>query len=258
MPQFNKKPLILANWKMNLSLADNIKLVKAVLKGVGNYINDFDIGVCPAFTALASTKELLSAKRIALGAQDVFWKGAGPYTGEISANMLQELGVKYVLIGHSERRNYLKETDQMIHHKVMSVLAAGLSPVLCVGETFIERQQGNKDLVIARQVERALAGVELAPNAELVIAYEPVWEIGSGQAVTGQEAEHTAQVILQALYDMWSPSVVGNQVRIIYGGSVDASNINDFLPSGIIAGVLVGGASLDARRFIALIKKLVN
>ncbi|MFA4937144.1 MAG: triose-phosphate isomerase [Patescibacteria group bacterium] len=258
MPKFNKQPIILANWKMNLSLAENDKLVKELIKGTSSYLKDFEIAICPSFVALKNTRDLIKGQGIALGAQDVFWKSTGPYTGEVSAVMLQELGVKYVIVGHSERRNYLKETNQMINYKVMSALSAGLTPILCVGETFSERQQGNKDLIISQQVKHGLSGVQLEVAAKLVIAYEPVWVIGSGQAVTGQEAEHTAQVILQALYDMWSPSVVSNQVRIIYGGSVDASNITDFLPSKIVSGVLVGSASLDARRFVSIIKKLAD
>ncbi len=258
MPKFNQPPLILANWKMNLTLAENNKLVKALIKGINNYLKDFTIAIFPSFIALADTQELIKGYNLALGAQDVFWKSTGPYTGEVSVVMLQELGVKYVIVGHSERRNYLKETDQMVNHKVITALTVGITPILCVGETFSQRQQGNKDLVIAEQIKRALAGVQLDAEAKLIIAYEPVWVIGSGQAVTGEEAEHTAQVVRQTLYDLWPAAAVNKQVRIIYGGSVDANNIVDFLPSKIISGVLVGSASVDARRFISLVKKLAD
>lgn len=251
----NTKPLIIANWKMRLSVKDTLVLAKALVSSLNKYTNQADIVLCPSYPVLPLVADILKGKNIALGAQDVFWKAKGAYTGEVSGDMLKDLGVSYVLVGHSERRQYLKETDQMIQHKVASALSEGLTPVLCVGETFTERQIGSKDVVVARQVERALQGIELNVKDRLVVAYEPVWVIGSGQAVSAAEAEHSALVIKQSLVNLLPSKVVLGQVRLIYGGSVDAGNISDFLPTKVISGVLVGSASLAVDSFTALVKE---
>ncbi|HBH17120.1 MAG: Triosephosphate isomerase [Parcubacteria group bacterium GW2011_GWD2_43_10] len=258
MPLTQQKPLVVANWKMNLSLAESVALAKNLSSAFTKFKlkEHLELALCPTYPALPQVAEVLKKKDISLGAQDVFWKPLGPYTGEVSPRVLAELGVSYIVIGHSERRQFLKETDAIIQQKVLATLAEGLTPVLCVGETFAERQAGQKDLVIARQVTAALNGVTLAPGLKLVIAYEPVWVIGSGQAVEPKEANETALVIHQALLDFFSPSVVDKQVKIIYGGSVDPTNINNFVGQGLLAGVLVGGASLEAKRFINLMNKL--
>jgi triosephosphate isomerase len=249
------KSLVLANWKMNLSASQSVNLAKAIAKSLSR-LPGVEVGLCPTFPALAAVGQVVKGKSIALGAQDVFWKAAGPYTGEVSAAVLRELGVKYVIVGHSERRQYLKETDIMIQQKILATLEQGLTPVLCVGETFAERQAGQKDMVIMRQVTAALKGATLAPKLELVIAYEPVWVIGSGQAVELSEAVHTAQVIRQALMDIFSPAMIEKQVRIIYGGSVDPTNVAAFVKQSPLRGVLVGGASLEAKKFIDLVRQL--
>jgi len=249
------KSLVLANWKMNLSVSQSVNLAKSIAKTVGQ-LPGIEVGLCPTFPALAAVSEAVKGKPIALGAQDVFWKTAGPYTGEVSPSVLRELGVKYVIVGHSERRQYLKETDIMIQQKTLAVLEQGLTPVLCVGETFAERQAGQKDMVVMRQVTAALKGATLSAKLELVIAYEPVWVIGSGQAVEPAEAVHTAQVIRQALMDIFPPAVIEKQVRIIYGGSVDRTNVSAFVKQPPLTGVLVGGASLEAKKFIDLVRQL--
>ena len=251
------KQLIIANWKMRLSLKETAVLTKALATSLNKQARAADLDLCPSYPALPVVADLLKGKKIALGAQDVFWKAKGAYTGEVSGDMLKEMGVSYVLVGHSERRLYLKETDQMVQHKVATALAEGLIPVLCVGETFTERQLGQKDVVVSRQVEKALAGVVLGSKDKLVVAYEPVWVIGSGQAVTGDEAQHSARVIRQGLINLLPGKVVENQVRIIYGGSVDAGNIGDFLPASVMNGVLVGTALLDEKSFTALVKEVV-
>lgn len=248
--------LVLANWKMNLSLTASIAVSRTLVRGRRRLGKHLELVLCPTFPALEPVAKLISGKGISLGAQNVFWKPAGPYTGEVSPAVLRELGVRYVIVGHSERRQYLKETDAMVRQKVGAVLAEGLVPVLCVGETFAERQVGQKDLVVARQVEAALNGVELTLSHELVVAYEPVWVIGSGQAVAPEEAFHTARVIRQSLLDSFPAAVVDNQVRIIYGGSVDPTNIASFINPGVLSGVLVGGASLEPKRFLELLQQL--
>lgn len=256
MAKSSSKALVLANWKINLSLAQTLALTKKLLTGVTKLKGNFALGLCPTFPALVGVAKLLQKKKVLLGAQDVFWKPSGPYTGEVSPSVLHELGVKYVIIGHSERRQYLKETDIMIHQKLAATLAEGLTPVLCVGETFAERQAGQKDIVVARQVSTALTGITLSPGHELIIAYEPVWVIGSGQAVAPEDAFYIARVIRQSLIDIFSTRVVDNQVRIIYGGSVNMSNIASFVGRGKLSGVLVGGASLEEKSFLALLKQL--
>ncbi len=257
MPTTTLRPLVLANWKMNLSIEQSVLLARGLLKGLaGIKKSTFDLGLCPTYPALPAVARVLQGKKVALGAQDVFWKPVGPYTGEVSPAVLSELGVEYVLVAHSERRQYLKETDTMVHQKILSALSERLTPVLCVGETFAERQSGQKDVVVARQVSAALQGASLPKGTRLVVAYEPVWVIGSGQAVDPTEARHTAQVIRQSLIDMLGAAAVASQVRIIYGGSVDPSNISAFVNEGPLSGVLVGGASLEAKRFLALLRQL--
>lgn len=256
MPTTTQRPLVLANWKMNLSVAESVQLTRAILRALAKAKPAFDLGLFPTFPALSAVAKVLGKTKVALGAQDVFWKPVGPFTGEVSPQVLHEVGVRYVLVGHSERRQYLKETDAMVHQKVQAALAEGLTPVLCVGETFAERQAGQKDTVVARQVTSALRGTVLPRGVQLVVAYEPVWVIGSGQAVSPEEARHTAQVVRQALLDSFTPEVVKKQVRITYGGSVDPSNITSFIQAGLLSGVLVGGASLEAKRFVALLRQL--
>lgn len=258
MPVKRPKPLVLANWKMNLSVAQSVKLSKSLVSSFTKkkLADRLTLGLAPTFPALAAVAETLKRKPVMLGAQDIFWKPAGPFTGEVSSVVLKELGASFVIIGHSERRQYMKETDEMVHQKVQAALTEGLMPVVCVGETFAQRQSGQKDLVVSRQVQEGLRGVELASEQQLIIAYEPVWVIGSGQAVEPAEAQDTAKVIVQSLIDIMPTSVIERQVRIIYGGSVDTSNIQSFLSRRPLSGVLVGGASLEAKRFIELMSKL--
>lgn len=258
MLSIHAKPLVIANWKMNLSIAEGLTLARNVVSFFGKLklAEHLDLALCPTFPAIAKVAEVLKKTTVALGAQDVFWKPLGPYTGEVSPRLLAELGVKYVVVGHSERRQFLKETEAMIQQKVLATLAEGLTPVLCVGETFSERQSGLKDIVIAKQITSALSSVTLSNNLELVVAYEPVWVIGSGQAVEPKEAIDTAMVIHQTLLDFFPANVIDKQIKIIYGGSVDPNNINSFIGHGLLHGVLVGGASLDAKKFVNLMKKL--
>lgn len=256
MPNATQRLLVLANWKMNLSIDESVTLARALTRAVARAKPAFDLGLCPTFPALPGVAKVLAKTKVALGAQDIFWKPVGPFTGEVSPTVLHELGVAYVLVGHSERRQYQKETDAMVHQKVQAALAAGLAPVLCVGETFAERQSGQKDVVVARQVHSALQGVALPHGQNLVVAYEPVWVIGSGQAVAPEEARDTARLIRQSLLDTFSAEVVSKQVHIIYGGSVDPTNIATFVQQSPLAGVLVGGASLEAKRFLALLRQL--
>lgn len=246
------QPLLIANWKMKLALGESVLLARKIAKIAEKYTLA-EVVVCPSFTELSAVSESIKNTRVRLGAQNCFWEDAGAYTGEISGKVLKEYGTQYVLVGHSERRALVGETDEMINKKIRYLLSIGLTPVLCIGETFEERQHGQKDTVLLRKVEKALRGVSLNALGSLVIAYEPVWVIGSGQAVDPHEAEQTNRVIKHALYELFPESIVEQKIRTLYGGSVDPENVNSFMTQSTIDGVLVGTASLDASVFGSLV-----
>lgn len=252
----DKQKIIIANWKMNLSPADSLILAEAIIAKLGE-IKPLQarIVLCPDFLALSGVAKKIAGQSIGLGAQDCFWEPSGAYTGEVSPQFLRELGCAYVILGHSERRQDAGETDEQVNLKVKAALANSLIPVICAGETFEERQEGNKDFIISQQVSRALAGVKLLDQDNLIIAYEPVWVIGSGQAVAPEEAEHAHRVIRQVLIDHFSLAAVNGQIKIIYGGSVKPTNAGNFLIQPAIDGILVGGASLEAESFAELVKQ---
>lgn len=250
-----KKSIIIANWKMNLGVKASVDLAKAISEQRLVNNEQLEIVICPSFPAIASVSNSLhSAPNIRLGAQDVFWEERGSFTGEVSALTLKELGCEYVVIGHSERRQYLGETNEMIHKKVKAALDAGLVPVLCVGENFDQRQGGQKDYVIMNQVDKALDGLDLETSDKIVIAYEPVWVIGSGQAIDPTEAEQTHRLIKSVLRENYPDDSIENSFRIVYGGSVDKDNVAEFMRQETIDGVLVGGASLRADEFVGIIE----
>lgn len=247
-----KSPLIIANWKMKLSPEESLGLAKKVAKASAKYKNA-DVALCPAFTELAAVADIIKNTALKLGAQDCFWENAGAFTGEVSPIALKSYGAQYVIIGHSERRQNLAESAAMTQKKLRAALTAGLTPVLCVGESFSERQEGQKEVVLIRELTEAFNGVWFNKLDRLVVAYEPVWVIGSGQAVEPDEAEHTSLVIKHTLYDLLPQAVVDEQTRIIYGGSVDPENAGEFLRQPTVGGVLVGTACLDATVFSALV-----
>jgi triosephosphate isomerase (TIM) len=244
--------IVIANWKMKLGAQQATALASAV-QPMG--LTGPEIVICPSFVHLARVADILKKGKVRLGAQDVFWEAAGAFTGEVSAAQLKELGCQYVIIGHSERRAHLAETDEMVHRKTKAAVAAGLTPIICVGETFEERQKGGQDYVLIHQVSKALEGINLDAQP-VIVAYEPVWVIGSGHAIEPADAQSAHQVIRQTLIDLFPLSVVDNQVRIIYGGSVDSSNVAQFTGLEHTTGVLVGGASLNAQNFAALISNV--
>lgn len=242
---------IIANWKMKLGIAESQRLATAI-KRVRT--DGRDVVVCPSFTSLGEVAKVLKGGTIKIGAQDCFWEVDGAFTGEISAKQIKEVGCEYVLIGHSERRQFLNETDEMVHKKVRLALSEGLTPVVCVGETFDQRQNGAKDYVLIQQVTKAFEGVDINPNQHVIIAYEPVWVIGSGQAIDPNEAGAAHLVIRQTMFDLFPPSLVKNNFHIIYGGSVNGDNVLNFTSLEHTDGVLVGSASLNAETFTAIIK----
>lgn len=247
-----KFPLVIANWKMRLGAAESLALAKKFVKSAPKN-KAVEVVVCPAFTELAAVGEAIKGSGLKLGAQDCFWEESGAFTGAVSPKNLQEYGVEYVLVGHSERREHLAESNDMVHKKIRLLLSLGLTPVLCIGESFSERQEGQKEIVLINEIHKALDGLWLHKLSRLVVAYEPIWVIGSGQAVEAAEAEHTHQAIKHALYDIFPHQAVDEQVKIIYGGSVDPTNISPFLAEPNVGGVLVGTASLDATQFAGIV-----
>ncbi|MFH1225834.1 MAG: triose-phosphate isomerase [bacterium] len=249
-------PIIIANWKMNLRAQERVNLVNQLKKELSS-IKGAEIVLCPSFISLQEVGRLIKEANLKLGAQDIFWEEKGAYTGEVSPLMLEEMGCEYVIVGHSERRKYLGETEEMIHKKIRIVLKEKLTPILCIGETFEERQDGAKDYVIMRQMNSALEGIELIDGQKVIIAYEPVWVIGSGQAVQPSEAGQTRDLIRQTLLDLFPIEIINNNFRIIYGGSVNSANVRQFLSEANMDGVLVGGASLKAEEFVGIVKNVI-
>lgn len=255
----NKKIYVIANWKMQLLNKEAVDLANLLKhENIKALKQNIELILCPSFTALASVAETIKKSDIKLGAQNVFYHEKGQYTGEVSSCQLKELGVEYVIVGHSERRQHLKENDEDVNRKVNLCLDYGLTPIICVGETFEERQMGKTDLVLIRQVSRALedVGVDKLNKKSIVVAYEPVWVIGTGQAIQAADAEHVAQVIRQALLEFFPQEIIKKKITVIYGGSVDSSNVREFIKPGLLDGVLVGGASLSIDKFSAIIKQL--
>lgn len=249
---------------MQLSFKEAKSLAKEILSSIKKKqkekkrFKDFNIVLCPPFMSIAEVAKIFSGKEkskeniLSCGAQDCFWEEKGGFTGEVSPLVLKELGCQYVILGHSERRQFLGETDEMVHKKVKTAVSLGLIPVICVGETREERDKGLKEHAILTQVSQALEGINLKADQKIIIAYEPVWVIGTGQAIDPQEAEYMAKVILQRTIDMYPLPIVHNNIRIIYGGSVDSSSIRSFLDRESIDGILVGSASLRAEEFIKM------
>lgn len=247
-----KKPLIVANWKMNLGINASVVLAEKLEKQLG-HVKMAEIVLCPSFTALPALSRAVNGSSFSLGAQDLFWEECGAYTGEISGEMLRELGCSHVLVGHSERRQHLGETNTMVHQKTKAALAAGLIPIICVGETFDERSGGHAEYAVMEQVSAALSGISLLGAEQMVIAYEPIWVIGSGRAVDPAEAERVVKVIRHLLLDFYPHEVVEKHCRVLYGGSVDHANISGFIKATGGDGALVGGVSLRAEEFCQLV-----
>jgi triosephosphate isomerase len=251
-----RKLLIAGNWKMNKTVAEGLDLVRSLEVEVGN-VKEVDIVVCPPFTALSEvSKAILDSKNIRLGAQDMSQHNFGAYTGDVCAGMLKEFSVRYVILGHSERRQYAKETDALINAKARAALAASLKPIVCVGETLAERESNITEQVVDSQVTGCLAGLTKEQMDEVVIAYEPVWAIGTGKTATSQQAQDVHAFIrrrIAALYD----ETVARRVRILYGGSVKPANTRELMSQPDVDGALVGGASLEARSFSDIVKNSI-
>lgn len=218
--------------------------------------NNVEVVICPSFVSLSGVARVLKNSNLSLGAQNVFWEAEGAYTGEVCANDLREVGCQFVIVGHSERRQHLGETDDVVHQKVKAALAVKLVPIVCVGETFEQRHDGATDYVLIKQVNAALDGINFGVDQQLIIAYEPVWVIGTGQAINPHDAGAAHQVIRQTLIDLFPLELIKNNCRIIYGGSVDSSNVSSFSRLNDTSGVLVGGASLKVDEFIEIVNNV--
>lgn len=248
-----RRPIVAGNWKMNLTAKEASLLIENLLSGLkeNTEIGLMEIVVCPAFTALQTVVEKTKDTEIVLGAQNMHWESSGAYTGEVSPAMLVDLGCKYVIIGHSERRQYFAETDEVVNKKVKAALASNLGPIMCVGESLEERESDLTEKVIREQLLGGLKGIQSEDFENVVVAYEPVWAIGSGKAATAEDAEKVALLIRNILREL--AGEVSERVRIQYGGSVKASNIGSFMAQPNIDGALVGGASLEGKGFAELI-----
>ena len=247
-----RRLIIAGNWKMNKTVAESLDLV-AGLKRELNGVKEVDIVVCPPFTALSEVSKAIIDSNIRLGAQNMSEQSYGAHTGEIAAGMLRDLSVRFVILGHSERRQQQKETDALIAKKAAAAHAASLKPIVCVGETLAEREAGQTQTVVETQTRGSLAGLTPQQIEETVIAYEPVWAIGTGHTATPEQAQQ-AHAFIRSVLATLGTAATANKIRIQYGGSVKPGNTAELMAQPDIDGALVGGASLDARAFVEIVK----
>ena len=252
-----RKSFVAGNWKMNTDSHTGVKLAQDIVLGSAEVAgSSVDVAVCPPFVYLQQMAKALSSSRVALGAQDVYFEQKGAFTGEISAAMLKDAGCTYAICGHSERRHVIGETDELINKKVHASISGGLLPILCVGELLEERKANKTTEVITRQMKKGLAGLTPEKMSAVTIAYEPVWAIGTGLTATPQQAQEVHALIRKLLAEMFDRKIAG-EIRIQYGGSVKADNAGELMREEDIDGLLVGGASLKADDFVAIIKAAV-
>lgn len=243
---------IAGNWKMNTDQSSAVALAKGVVEKVGDP-GDVLVAVCPPFVNLAGVGEAVSGSKIGLGAQNMHFEDSGAYTGEVSAPMLKALGCEYVIIGHSERREYFGETDEGVNKKVKKALAAGLVPIMCIGETLEQREAGKEKDVVGKQVKGGLEGVSIDDPSTLVLAYEPVWAIGTGRTASPEQAQEIHAFIRSLLVEQFGQDKAA-RIHILYGGSMKPSNAAELLGKKDVDGGLIGGAALKADDFAALIE----
>lgn len=245
-------PLLAGNWKMHKTIGESEELVQALLAGLGD-LNNREVAVCPPFTALAAVKALLDNQPIALGAQNMYHEPQGAYTGEVSPLMLKDVGCTYVIVGHSERRQYFQENDTIVNTKLRAVLANGMRPIMCVGESKPQRDAGEAESIVIAQVKAGLLEVTAAQMADVVIAYEPIWAIGTGDTCAADDAQAMHKAIRQTLASLFDQATADG-VRIQYGGSVKPDNVDELMAQDDIDGALVGGASLKADNFLRIVQ----
>ena len=248
-----RRPFIAGNWKMNTTRASAVALAEGVAKGA-EAIDGVDLAVCPPSCYLEAVGRAIAGSNVALGAQNMYHQPDGAFTGELSAAMLRDLGCTYVILGHSERRHILGETDEEANRKAHAALAAELTPIVCVGELLAQHEAGQTMTVVRRQIDGSLAGLSPQQMAGIVIAYEPVWAIGTGEVATPQQAEEVHSALRKIVENSYNDSIA-NSVRIQYGGSVKPENAAELLDRPDIDGALVGGASLKVEQFLGIAEK---
>jgi triosephosphate isomerase len=248
-----RKKIVAANWKMNMTQGEAASFVETFVRELGDF-DEAEVVIVPPFTALAKVSEALhDAANIKLGAQNMYWEKSGAFTGEISAAMLRDLFVRYVVLGHSERRMLLGETNEMVNRKVRAAHEAGLRPIVCIGETLEQRERGEVEKILGTQLRGSLADLGGKEMNETVVAYEPVWAIGTGKTATSQQAQDAHAFVRQTLAEISDQTTAG-KMRIQYGGSVKPDNARELMSQPDIDGALVGGASLDPRSFAQIVK----
>ena len=250
--------IVVANWKMKLSLAESGELAKEMKNKFENF-SGAEVGICPSLIALSEVKKILKGGPLKLGAQNVFWEEKGAYTGEVSPLNLAEAGCETVIIGHSERREYLLENYEMIHKKLKAVLEVKeLMPIVCVGEEKDERKTNKRDFILVDQVNQAFSGLNILENQKIVVAYEPIWAIGSGVAIEPSDCDYAHKIIRLTLNELFGAKISEKCFRIIYGGSITSKNVKEFSGLANLDGLLVGGASLDAQEFYKVAEAIVK
>ena len=248
-----RKKIVAANWKMNMTQAEAAAFVETFLREIGD-ASEVEVVIIPPFTALSKASEALhDSQNVKLGAQNMYWEKGGAFTGEISAAMLRELFVRYVVLGHSERRQLLGETDEIVNRKVRAAHEAGLRPIVCIGETLEQRERSDVEKVLGTQLRGSLANLSAKELNETVVAYEPVWAIGTGKTATTEQAQEAHAFVRQTLAEISDEGTAG-KIRIQYGGSVKPDNARSLMSQPDIDGALVGGASLDPRSFAQIVR----
>ena len=251
-----RKPFIAGNWKMYKTTNEAVELAGGLVREIGKFVHA-GIAICPTFTVLNDVYKAVEDSVVSLGSQDVYWESEGAYTGEISPIMVKDTGCEYAIVGHSERRKYFSETDETVNKKAKAVLAIGLTPIVCIGETLEEREQGKTMEVIKTQLEGSLSGFAAIDILSSVIAYEPVWAIGTGKTATPDQAEEVHSFIRKWLEEKYT-NENSEKVRILYGGSVKPENIRELMEKENIDGALVGGAALKKDSFVSIVKNAVS
>jgi triosephosphate isomerase (TIM) len=246
-----RRPLIAGNWKMFKSIAESVNLVNSIKAGL-HKMPDCDVAICPPFTALQAVSDALQGAKIDLGAQNMYFESEGPYTGEISPLMLKDVGCRYVILGHSERRQVFGETNDLIHKKVLTAQKYNLIPILCVGETLEEREAKKAFEVVREQLLAAIENLKADEMERVIIAYEPVWAIGTGRTATPDQAEQMHSYIRRLLNEVYG-NALAEKIKILYGGSVKPDNTTQLMSKVNVDGALVGGASLKAESFIQIV-----
>ncbi|MDI6712025.1 MAG: triose-phosphate isomerase [Anaerosomatales bacterium] len=251
----DRRMMVAGNWKMHTTSGEGAVLVQDIAREMEAVRGEVEVVVCPPFTGLKAVSTVIEYDRVpvALGAQDVFWEFEGAYTGEVSPRMLADLGCSYVIVGHSERREHFGETDETVNRKVKAVFASGMTPIVCVGEPLAVRESGETERFVRDQVMAGVAGLSADDAVRLVVAYEPIWAIGTGRTPTPESANDVARSIRATIGAMYGPPAA-MQMRVLYGGSVKPENARHFFGEPDIDGALVGGASLDAASFVDIVR----